>query len=344
MSQLTKRMLVLVVVTIGLIALLGVMAPPGVGAADESIDCSFPVTVTDATGEELTLESPPEDVVTVAPSAAQIMWEIGAEEQVTGVSMHAYYLEGTEDRVNISADPMSIDIEQVVVLEPDLVLAPNATPQEEVNELRRVGIDVYHYSTATSVDDIIDHVLVTGTLVDACDGAEETVTDMNDRLEAIESALADIDERQTVYFEMGGGWTAGEGTFQHIALETAGLDNIAIEADVQGWEPVSTEFVLEQDPDWIVYSADFPEPPVADALAATTAMERNQTVQVESNNISQPAPRIVDAIEDIHSAVYGDLAEDSPEEDAEATPGFGIAVAIAAGGMLMMLAYRYRKR
>ena len=59
-------------------------AHDGVAAAQP--ECEFPVSVTDATGEEITIEEEPESVVAMQPSDAQILWEIGAQERVAGLA------------------------------------------------------------------------------------------------------------------------------------------------------------------------------------------------------------------------------------------------------------------
>jgi hypothetical protein len=77
--------------------------------------------MTDATGEEITLQERPERVTTTNPSAAQTMWEIGAKEKVVGLTKYAAYLEGAETRTNVSGAEQIVSLERVVALEPDLV-------------------------------------------------------------------------------------------------------------------------------------------------------------------------------------------------------------------------------
>ncbi|MFW6153357.1 MAG: PGF-CTERM-anchored ABC transporter substrate-binding protein [Halobacteriota archaeon] len=361
-----QTVLVAMALVVGMVSVASGVGPAGAMAHDE-VTCDFPVEVTDATGETIRIEGEPQTVVTLAPSAAQTMWEIGAADKVVGVSMHAWFLEGTDDRVNVSADPMSTDIETVVGLEPDLVLAPNVTPTEEVEELRRLGVTVYHANVSTDIDDVARKTMRIGQLTGECEGASATVDDMEQRLERIEQRLEGVDDRPTVYYPSGDGFTPGAGTFQTVALEAAGLSNIAVEADVVGWDIMSEEVVVEHDPDWIVYPDSFEEPPIGEGARQTTAWEEEQVVAVDAQAISQPAPRIVDAIEAIHVAVYGELetptptptptpratptpAEPTPTPTteqgagADAIPGFSLAVGLVAILGLALLALRSRRR
>jgi len=117
-------------------------------------EAEFPITLTDATGTEITIDERPERVITTNPSAAQVMWELGAEAQVVGLTQFAHYLDGAESRTNISSTEQGVSIERVVGAKPDLVLAPNATSVETVEQLRDTGLTVYHFPQATDFDDV----------------------------------------------------------------------------------------------------------------------------------------------------------------------------------------------
>lgn len=353
------------------VALGGLAIGPPVLADSDDITCDFPLEVEDATGETVHIDEEPTSVVTLAPSAAQTMWEIDAADKVDGVTMHAGFLEGAGDRVNVSADPMSVDTETIVNISPDLVLAPNVTPHPEIAELRDLGLTVYHFEESQSIDDIIEKTALTGELTGACEGASETIEDMEATLGEIEESVAEFDEEPTAFYTLGDGFTPGADTFQNDAIERAGLTNIAVEAGFVGWEVMNEEIVREHDPDWIIHNDLFPEPPVSDGLSDTTAMQEDNIIVLESNKISQPGPQIVDAIEAMHNAVADEVATDEPTETPTPTdtptpvetptpdetpadtptpepddqPGFTIAIAILGGLVLSIAAWqRHRDR
>jgi iron complex transport system substrate-binding protein len=85
-------------ILISLLLLATVTVPPSATAtAPQKSGCSFPVSKVDATGTTVSLNKEPERVVTLSPSAAQIMWEIGAKEKVVGVTQYASYLKGADE-------------------------------------------------------------------------------------------------------------------------------------------------------------------------------------------------------------------------------------------------------
>lgn len=323
--------LLLIALVLSSLLILGFGAPSAV-ASEHELSCEYPLEVTDATGEELTLDSAPDEIVTTAPSAAQTLWAIDAQDKVTGLTMHSMFLDGTAGRTNVSADPFSLDIEAIVDLDPDLVLAPNVTPRPEIDTLREVGLTVYHAEVSTSVQDILDKTERLGTIVGECDATQATVESMNDRLDAIDQSVDEQDEEPLVFYASGGGYTPGVGTFQHDAIERAGATNLAGAVDLEGWAPISGEVLIDEDPDWIFYPDSMTQAQIIEAAQETTAWEEGQVYAIDANKFSQPAPDIITAIETIHTEIHGDLdvATPTPDESASAIPGFGIVLALVA--------------
>ena len=360
------------------VALLVVMAgavgaiAPGAAMAEtntQDLQCEFPATFEDGGGEEVQLDEQPDEIVTLNPSAAQTMWEIGAEERVTGLSQHAMYLEGADDRTDITNEEGTTSVEQVIELEPDLVLAPNTIPEETVEQLRTEGdLTVYHFETATSIDDVRDKTQLIGQLVGECEGAEETVSWMDEELSNVEAAI-EGEDRPSVYLEFHA-FTAGSSTFQDEVLTTAGGENAAAEAGIEGWGQMSQEQLVEQNPDWLI----IPEGsamPEGEGIESSTAMQEDNVIEVTEEHMQQPAPRVVYAVSEINEALYAEsdegaiddeetngettddttteeestddeTASDDAVDDAEpdALPGFGIAAALAA--LLSVVALRHR--
>jgi iron complex transport system substrate-binding protein len=272
--------------------------------------CSFPATFTDATGTEVTIDERPDRVTTLAPSAAQTMWELGAGDQVVGLTQFALYLEGADSRTNVSAAGQGVSVEKVVGTDPDLVLAPNVIANETVEQLRDAGLTVYKFDFTASLDDIYADVERTGELTGNCEQANETVSSMQDRVETVREAVENSD-RPNVFISVGGGWTAGEGTFISQMVEFAGGSNVAAESNVTGYGQISEEVIVEQDPEWIVQIGQYGVVPETEAYNNTYAVQKDQVITVSNENISQPAPLVVNAIEQMAQAFH-------PEAYAEA--------------------------
>ncbi|GGN93367.1 MULTISPECIES: PGF-CTERM-anchored ABC transporter substrate-binding protein [Haloarcula] len=292
-------------------AVLGVLlvfsvvgATPGAATSTQASaqTCSFPVTMTDATGTEITLEERPERVTTTNPSAAQTMWEIGGREQVVGLTKFASYLEGAESRTNVSAG-FGVSVEKVVGTNPDLVIAPNASAGD-VAGLREAGLTVYHLPASTSVEDIRQKTTTIGRLTGNCQGAAEANAWMTRNVDAVRDTTAGIDDRKTVLYPLGGGYVAANGTFIDTLLDVAGADNVAARNNT-GYPELSNEVLLQLDPEVLVVTEQTAGLVDEEPYASTTAGETNATVRLRVRDLNQPAPRsVVNTVHDATRQLY----------------------------------------
>ncbi len=267
-------------------------ASTGAAVAQTQATCAYPLTATDATGTEVTLDERPERVTTLNPSAAQTMWEIGGKAQVVGVSQYASYLDGAETRTNVSAAGFGVSVEKVVGTNPDLVLAPNASSAETIRSLREAGLTVYHFRGATTVEDVANKTTLTGRLTGNCAGAAEANAWMTANVETAREATADTEAARALY-PLGGGYIAGTGTFIEAMIETAGGTNVAAERDLAGYPQVNDEVVVDLAPDYLVVT-DFSSYLVGEEpYASTPAVENDDVVEVNRDWMNQPAPRSV---------------------------------------------------
>jgi ABC-type Fe3+-hydroxamate transport system, periplasmic component len=283
---------------------------------DASDTCEFPVTVTDATGTEITLDEQPDRITTTNPSAAQTLWELGAQDRVVGVTQFATYLDGAEDKTNVSSDGFGVSVERVVDTDPDLVLAPNASAGQ-VEDLRNAGLTVYHFPEATDIDDIAAKTERTGRLVGNCEAASEVNTEMNETVEDVKDRTADFDRPDALY-PLGGGIVAGDETFINEIMEVGGTTNVAAAED-DGYPQLSDEVILETNPELLIVTS--PDAAILDEqpYASTTAgIERNYVV-MDVNYLNQPAPRsVIESTETLATEV-----EDLQADDQTSSSGGG---------------------
>lgn len=272
---------------------------------------AFPITLTDATGTEVTLDERPDRVTTTNPSAAQVMWELGAEDQVVGLTQFAHYLDGAESRENVSATEQGVSIERVVGTEPDLVLAPNATSVETVETLRETGLTVYHFSEATDFDDVADKTLTVGQLTGNEQAAHETNAWVDANVESVSASTADAENPRLLY-PLLGGFAVGGDTFIHEIIVASGAENVASE-EFDGYEVLSDEVVLTLDPE-VLLITDQTQGQIMnnEPYSLTTAGENNQSAQLEVNYINQAAPRsIVYSTRNLTAQLHPDLYDES---------------------------------
>lgn len=316
-----------------MIVALVVAAVPAAGPAaaaetgTDSIDCSFPVTHTDATGTNVTVEEPPERVVVIGGSASQIIWEINGSDRVVGIDAFSSYLDGAENVTVVSQGIGQVDYEGAVQQEPDLiVVAGNSYRDTVANEFRDSGIPTFKMPDASNISTVYEKTLTMGALLGNCEAARERVDQMQSRVDVVKNAVADADE-PSAFFDLGatqdgsGRYTAGPSTFIGDLLDTAGTHNIVADGNFStAWPTAANEWVVDQDPEWLVvtytpgssYGAATPEEARAavansSVLTETTAYEEDQVIAVNANYVNQPAPRMVQPLTEITKSVHPDL-------------------------------------
>jgi len=276
-------------------------------------DCELPYTATDATGTDVTVEERPERIVSLGPGTAQTLVELGAGDRIVGASQYASYLDGSDSWANVSGPGRTFaSVEKVVAQKPDLVLAENIVPNETVQQLRSAGITVHKFPSATGLQDVYDKVNRTGRLVDEPYAAAETVAEMQYKVRIAQTAAEGKESPKALYNFFG--YTSGEGTFIDEITTSAGGTNVAAEAGITGYKQISQEVVADRTVEWLLLNSGSPTVPKGAAYQETIAVKQNQTVVLDRNYISQPAPRIVQPITKLSEAFYPDAYEEAASQ------------------------------
>lgn len=336
-----RRLLTLLAVVLLVTAGLGPVGPAAATqGGQESASCAFPVSATDATGTEVTVQDEPERVVVVGASATQTMWEVGAREKVVGLwkSPYTTYLDGAADRPNVATQYGYAQVEKVLNQDPDLVLLANVQKNETAQQLRDAGVTVYKFHAATSFQDIYDKTRLIGELVGACEGARATVDWMQNEVQKVKTAMEGV-EHESIHYPMGGGYAPGPDSFITDVMRTAGAHNIVLDGNFTGVtaQGVSGEFVVQQDPQWLlatynpVTSNGTPtgeealQPVMTDAIGETQAYQEGNVVVVNTNYLAQPAPRVVYPLVEIakalHPQAWAAVNETTTNATTTASPG-----------------------
>ncbi|MCH2453135.1 MAG: helical backbone metal receptor [Halobacteriales archaeon] len=294
-----------------LITSILIMGTVGIESGEKDIGelCTFPVSGIDASGVLVEIEKEPQKIVTLAPSAAQTMWEIGGKNKVVGITHYAEYLEGADEKVVISSSEGEIILESVVSLNPDLVLAPSIIPGKTVEKLRETGMVVYYSSELRTIEDIIEETRLIGKLSGECKGAEEVTTWMQSSLDRIYEGTKGKEKPIVLYVFYG--WTAGEETLIDEVIEKSGAKNSAKLMGISGYRQLNAELIVQNEPEWIIINSDeIEEIKNNEIIQKTAAAQMDQIVVVQVEHLNQPAPRIILAIEKI---AYGISQEPEAE-------------------------------
>ncbi|WP_206062819.1 ABC transporter substrate-binding protein [Nocardioides piscis] len=263
----------------------------------------FPVTI-DAANGEVTLDSRPERIVSLSPSATEILFAIGAGDQVIAADEYSTY-PAEAPTTDLSAyDP---NVEAIAGYEPDLVVIANDT-NGIVGALAKLDIPTIVNEAPATVEDGYDGVAALGMATGHVDETAEVVADM--RAEVDEGLAAAPQDRLRIYHELDEKlYAASSHSFIGSVYDSLGATNVADAADKQksGYPQLTEEAVIAADPELIVitdqvsYTAD----DVANrpGWENVSAVRNGNIVTVDADISSRWGPRLPQLIESIADAM-----------------------------------------
>ncbi|MFF2089120.1 ABC transporter substrate-binding protein [Paenibacillus sp. NPDC058174] len=270
----------------------------------------YPLKIKDDTGTELTFEHAPSKVVTLVPSETEIMYALGGADLVAGVDQYSNYPEEAAAKPKVG--DMTTNIEAVVALTPDLVLASSSMNTDAVAKLRELGIPVFA-SDPLTYDATIEKIEKVGHIVNKNEEAAKVASHMRETKQQVVDAVKGADKKK-VYLEFSVGWTVGSGTFLDELLTLAGGTNIA--ASQPSWYEVNAEEVVKQNPQIIIFPALKEEPnPIKAAIEGRPgwdtidALKNKQLFAVTEDPLVRVGPRLADGLLEMAKAIHPDLVK-----------------------------------
>ncbi|MBE5960113.1 MAG: ABC transporter substrate-binding protein [Lachnospiraceae bacterium] len=282
---------------------------PTEAPADEQTDASvtYPVTITDSNETEITLEEEPQKVISVAPNITEMIYALGAEDKLVGRTNFCDYPAEVESVESIGT-LRSPDVEKIIDLEPDVVIASTHFAEDVEQQLTDLGIKVVVLYEEHEVTGVYTMIETMGTMFNKTAEAEEIVTGMKDSIAQTESLVEGLEAPSVYYvvgFGEGGDYTAGGDTFVSGLITLAGGNNIA--SDVSGWS-YSLESLVEADPDIIVVRAGQKEAfSSADTYKDLTAVKNGRVYEINNNLLDRQGVRNAEGVRALAEIFYPEV-------------------------------------
>jgi len=267
---------------------------------------SEPIVVADSGGVELTFEVPPTRIISFSPGATEILFAIGAGDQVVAVDEWANYPPETESLERVKyIDP---DPERVLSLDPDLLLIATAQ-QPQVEQLRALDLQVMFNVEPDSIEGVLDNILLLGLVTGHTEEAETLVSLMEARIAIVEEAIADIDQGPRVFYELSNDlYSVAPDTFIGGTLTLLKAQNVAAGAE-SSFPQLTAEAVIEANPE-VVLLADAAWGESLETVSSRPgwdiidAVVNERVFGVDPDTGNRPGPRFIDSIEEIAALLY----------------------------------------
>ncbi|MBI4551596.1 MAG: ABC transporter substrate-binding protein [Candidatus Latescibacteria bacterium] len=282
----------------------------------------WPVSVTDATGQTITLARPPARIVSLIPSNTEILFALGLGSSVVGVTERCDYPPEARRKPSMGG-LTTMSVETIVAARPDLVLATRDDPADLIAGLRAVGLPVVVLDPQT-VEDIFSAIRTIGTLTGQEAAVDALIRSLRQRLDAVAAKVRRVPATQRPAVFIGNPdetahWTPGPGTFTTDIIERAGGRNVADDLRRKTWGVYSLEQIVVKNPDVIITTNSPDESPdrvsqraqqAANDLTGwreTKAGRARRVYAVPAEHLLRPGPRAISGVEDLARCFYPDL-------------------------------------
>ncbi len=293
--------------------------------------------IVDRSGNEITLPSEVNSIISMAPSVTRVLLDIGLADKIVACDTYSFGSYGDELNSDIPQfDMMTPDQEQIIALGADVIFTTGMSMSggtDVYESVRKSGACITDIPSSASLQDIEDDIDFIGTVVGETEKTDVIVSEMDSVIKEIKEIGDTIsdDEKKSVLFELYTPsadnpeiYTAGNGTYINEMIEVIGATNVA-SSESEAWPALSEEAAIGMNPDCII-TADMYTEDVVNVILGTegwsnvNAIVNNEVYQLNSDEINQPNHHVIDAMKEMAEAIYPDKysftdAEDSADED-----------------------------
>jgi iron complex transport system substrate-binding protein len=276
---------------------------------------TFPVSIKDATGEEIKIEKQPERIVSLIPSNTEIAFALGLNEEVVGVSDFDNYPEAAAKKEKVGG--MEFNVEKIISLKPEVVLAHESggvAAKPGLEQIKNAGIPVLVIKDATNFEETYESIEMIAKATGTQKEGNTIIQNMKDDLEKIQAQAKNVKEKKTVWVEVSPApeiYTTGKGTFIDEMLKTINAKNAA--GDQEGWVKVTEEEAVNYLPEVVIttygYYVENPKEQIMNRRAwkDVPAVKNQHVYDVHSDKVTRPGPRLIEGMKELAKAVYPDV-------------------------------------
>lgn len=322
----TKMKLMVLMLTL----VLAVVALSGCGSSTEPTretttkeeGTGFPMTVTDATGAQMTIETKPESVLSMTLGSDEMLLTMVDPAKIKALSGKISEDAGISNVADRAVEFVKAEnnIETILSLDPDIVLAASWLKQESIQQLRDANILVYCYETPNNIQQQKEVILVLGTVLGEEAKAQSMVEEMEARIGAVAEKVSSIkvEDRLTVLTYNSSELTDGKDSMFEDVANQAGVINLPSLEGYAFSDEISKEKIIEMNPDILIlpsWSYDPEEDPAEFAeqikndpsFASINAVKNHRVYQMEDKHLVAVSQYIVLGVEDLAKIAYPEL-------------------------------------
>ena len=257
----------------------------------------------DSYKRHIELAKAPERIVSISPAITEVMFLVGAQNKLVGISDFCVYPPETEKIAKIGG-MHNINFEVLLSLHPDVVLIGSMISQKDVDAIEKMGIPVICIVEETSMEGMADMMEVIGRITQCEEKAKTEASKWREEVKAMRQENAqDSVTKKKVYYVVGfgdaGDFTAPKNTHINEIIELAGCENVG--KKLSSWN-ISREVLFKANPDIILIRKEDKDAFCSQhPYTLLKAVKENRVYPIESGWIDIVSPRNIKAVEMIQN-------------------------------------------
>lgn len=257
---------------------------------------AYPLTVTDDLGRRVTLKSEPKRIIAMLPSHTETLIAIGAGNKLVAIDVYSNYPKAITDKLPKVGSGFQPDLEAIVALKPDLVLADESTGSRLTEKLAAAGLTVYG-GTAQTYNEVFEKIAVLGKLTNHETGALNLITKMRTELNTLQASVAKLPKVSTYYEIDPTPYSVGPNSFIGALISRAGGQTI-VPAALGDFPKLDPELIVQANPQVMVGLplAEAAKRPGWASLKAVQSGRIFNPTSEEGDALSRPGPRLPAAL------------------------------------------------
>jgi iron complex transport system substrate-binding protein len=254
-------------------------------------------------GQATSVKSLPKRIVSLTPSNTEILFALGLENRIVGDTKYCDYPPEAVKKPKVG--DMNVDMEKIISLEPDLVIANSVLNDEQIEKLKTLDVPVLATDPKT-FSDVLSDIERIGKATGTKPQAERIVQGMKKTVEQSKKTRQNGKPTDVlVVVQTNPLWVAGPNTFVDEMIRFTNAKNIAFDAK-PGFNTFSSEIAYSRDPEVIIVT----RPEDKDYFMKnniwkkTKAVRSNRVVVISADLIFRPGPRLAEGLKLMTSAIY----------------------------------------
>ncbi len=275
--------------------------------ASSAAATKYPLTITDDLGRTITLKSEPKRIITMLPSHTETLIALGAADKLVAVDKFSNYPAAVVDKLPKVGSAFSPDLEKIVALKPDLILADESKSSKLTAKLEAAGLTVYG-GTGQTYNEVFEKIAALGKMVNREANATRLTTQMRGDLNALQQSVLKL-PKVSVYYEVDPApYSVGPNSFIGTLVTKAGGKTI-IPASLGDFPKIDPELIVKSNPQVMVGLTldDAKKRPGWPGLNAVKAGRVYQPTPEERDALSRPGPRLAVALRALIKMIHPEV-------------------------------------